>query len=397
MSFLQGKIVWLNKNVCVLMLAGAFGLCIAPMVVFIGALVGGALAPHENLSTLPVAAIVIGTAIAVIPVSSLMARYGRKAVFVGSALYSSMMALLAASFIYFQSFWGFTLAVACLGVSLAVLQQYRFAAMESVSADKMAQAASFVILGGLIAAMLGPELATLGKSMFDEHYVGSFCLLAITSLMGAFFLSFYRSKPYETSALTPPPRSLSGLMRNKVFWVAIMSSTIGYAVMSYIMTATPVSMHVMMGHSLEDTKWVIQSHILAMFLPSLFSGYLANKMGIKVLMSIGLLFYGVCVGLTLAGTSVMHFWGGLVLLGLGWNFLFVSGTLLLATTYQEDERYKAQGFHDFFVFGSQAFASLSSGVIIYSFGWESLVLLALPFVVLQCLVMIFGFSRTQRS
>lgn len=379
------------------MLAGAFGLCIAPMVVFVGGLVGGELAPNERLSTLPVAAIVIGTALAVIPVSGLMARYGRKVVFVGSALCSSVVALSAALSIYYQSFWGFTLAVACLGASLAVLQQYRFAAMESVSADKMAQAASFVILGGLIAAVLGPELATAGKSMFDKNYVGSFCLLAITSLVGAVFLSFYTSKPLVSSALTAKPRSLSGLMRNKLFWVAIMSSTIGYALMSYIMTATPVSMHVMMGHSLDDTKWVIQSHILAMFLPSLFSGYLANKIGIKVLMSLGLLFYAVCVGLTLAGTSVMHFWGGLVLLGLGWNFLFVSGTLLLATTYQEDERYKAQGFHDFFVFGSQAFASLSSGVVIYSFGWELLVLLALPFVVLQCLIMIFGFTRTNRE
>lgn len=388
--------MWLNKNVCLLMLAGAFGLCIAPLVVFIGGLVGSELAPTEHLSTLPVAAIVIGTAIAVIPASSLMARYGRKTIFIGSAIYSAFAALLSALAIYYQSFWAFTFSVACLGAALAVLQQYRFAAMESVAADKMAQAASFVILGGLIAAILGPELATMGKDLFDIDYVGSFCLLALTSLLSAIILSFYQVKPAinVSQNLEVKKPSLFRLMRNKIFWVAIMSSTIGYAVMSYIMTATPVSMHIMMGHDLDDTKWVIQSHILAMFLPSLFSGYLANKIGIKLLMFIGLVFYLVCIGLTLSGSSVMHFWGGLVLLGLGWNFLFVSGTLLLATTYRDNERFKAQGFHDFFVFGSQAFASLSSGVIIYSLGWEALVLLALPFVILQCLVMFLGFKSS---
>lgn len=386
----------LNKNVWLLMLAGAFGLCIAPMVVFVGGLIGTELAPSVQLSTLPVAAIVIGTALAVMPVSKLMSKYGRKTIFVSSAIFSSFAAILAALFIFYKSFWGFTFSVACLGSSLAVLQQYRFAAMESVTADKVAQAASFVLLGGLIAAVLGPELATLGKGFFSQDYVGSFCLLAITSLISALFLSFYQAKPLGSDSSIEQARSLSGLMKSKLFWVAIMSSTIGYAVMSYIMTATPVSMHIMVGHNLEDTKWVIQSHILAMFLPSLFSGYLANKFGLKSLMFAGLLLYIVCIGLTISGSSVMHYWGGLVLLGLGWNFLFVSGTLLLATSHTDQERFKAQGFHDFFVFGSQAFASLSSGVVIYSFGWTALVLLALPFVLLQFLVMFLGF-RTSKS
>lgn len=386
----------LNKNVWLLMLAGAFGLCIAPMVVFIGGLIGSELAPSEHLATLPVAAIVVGTALAIIPVSSLMSKYGRKTIFIASAFFSSFAALLAAFSIYHKSFWGFTFSVACLGVALAVLQQYRFAAMESVSADRVAQAASFVLLGGLIAAMLGPELATLGKDIFQQNYVGSFCLLAITSLLGAAFLGFYQAKPLSSEPVFNPPRNLTELMKNKLFWVAIMSSTIGYAVMSYIMTATPVSMHIMMGHNLEDTKWVIQSHILAMFLPSLFSGFLANKFGLKILMFLGLVFYSICIGLTISGSSVMHYWGGLVLLGLGWNFLFVSGTLLLTTTYTDQERFKAQGFHDFFVFGSQAFASLSSGLVIYSLGWEVMLLLALPFVFLQFLIMLMGFKSTSR-
>jgi MFS family permease len=387
----------LDRNVWLLMLAGAFGLCIAPLVVFVGGLVGAHLAPDPRLATLPVAALVIGTALAVLPVSRLMSLFGRKVVFIASALFSAVMALLAALAIYSGHFWRFTFAVGCLGMSLAVLQQFRFAAMESVSADKMAQAASIVILGGLIAAILGPELATLGKVIFSslftgpQSFAGAFILLAVTSVLSAAVLAFYRSEVNVPAAsVMKSQRRLRVLMQNRLFWVAILSSTIGYAVMSYIMTATPVSMHVMQGHAMDDTKWVIQSHILAMFLPSLFSGWLANKFGIFTLMFTGLLCYFLCIALTLADSTLMHYWGGLVLLGLGWNFLFVSGTLLLATTYEASERFKAQGFHDFFVFCSQAFASLSSGLVIYSFGWNVLVLLALPFVILQVAVMLLA-------
>lgn len=380
----------LNRNVWLLMLAGAFGLCIAPMVVFVGGLIGTSLAPDPQLATLPVAALVIGTAAAVLPVSRLMALFGRKPVFLASSLFSAAAALMAAWAIHQASFWGFTACVACLGGSLAVLQQFRFAAMESVTADKMAQAASFVILGGLMAAILGPELATLGQYMFEQAFVGSFCLLALTSLVSGLILCTYQTSRLHQSGTTVGSEGWQRLFSNRLFWVAIMSSTIGYAVMSYIMTATPVSMHVMHGHAMEDTKWVIQSHILAMFLPSLFSGKLANTLGTTRLMLLGLCCYLVCIGLTLADSTLMHFWGGLVLLGLGWNFLFVSGTLLLATTYTAEERFKAQGFHDFFVFASQALASLSSGVVIYSLGWSALVLLALPFIIIQLIVMFFG-------
>lgn len=389
----------LNKNVWYLMLAGAFGLCIAPMVVFIGGLIGTELAPQEELATLPVAAIVIGTALSVFPVSQLMARFGRRPVFVGSSILSVIVALLAGLAVSLKSFWGFTFATVCLGGNLAVIQQYRFAAMESVEPQKVAQAASFVLLGGLVAAVLGPEMASIGKDLFEQDYVGSFVLLSLMSGLGGVFVLLYRAEvnsPIASAHNSPQPVD-RGLYTNRLFWVAVFSSTIGYAVMSYIMTATPVSMHLHDGHSLVNTKWVIQSHILAMFLPSFFSGMLANRLGLKRLMSIGLVFYAVCIGMTMSGVSLMHYWGGLVLLGLGWNFLFVSGTLLLAKTYRPSQRFKAQGFHDFFVFGSQAFASLGSGVIIHRYGWDVLVVLAIPLVVFQCVVMWFGFRRASEA
>jgi len=388
----------MDKSVWVLMLAGALGLCVAPMVVFIGGIIGSALAPRVELATLPVAFLVIGTAFSVLPVTRLMQLFGRKRVFVFGAIFSAVASLLAASAISQGSFWGFTASVAMMGVSLAVIQQYRFAAMESVPPDRMASAASFVLLGGLVAAILGPELAQFGENIFESSFSGSFFLLAFICLLSAFCLLFYQPSEVSHSEQNEvgrgEERSIIVIMQSSIFWVAVLASAIGYAVMSYVMTATPVSMHVMMDHSLSDTKWVIQSHILAMYLPSFFSGYLIERFGAGRLMLVGLILYGICIGVALSGQEVMHYWGGLVLLGLGWNFLFVSGTVLLPKAYRSEERFKVQGFNDFFVFACQAIASLSSGAIIYNFGWNNFVLFALPFLLLQLVVMYYWQKRS---
>jgi len=377
--------------VWVLAIAGALGLCVAPVVVFIGGIVGATLAPRVELATLPVAFMVVGTALSVLPVTRFMQVFGRKKIFIIGAIISAMAAFSASYFISEHNFWGFTVAVAFLGGGMAVIQQYRFAAMESVSVERMASAASFVLLGGLIAAILGPELAQLGENLFETAFSGSFFLLAFVCLAGGFCLFFYQStdtyQVENNEGLTKVERPLKEIMQSPIFWVAVLAAAIGYAVMSYIMTATPVSMHVMEGHSLGDTKWVIQSHIFAMFLPSLFSGRLIDRFGANRLMIAGLVLYGLCIVIALSGQQVMHYWGGLVLLGLGWNFLFVSGTVLLPKSYEPQERFKVQGFNDFFVFALQALASLSSGAIIYNFGWANLVLLALPFLLLQLLAM----------
>lgn len=395
----------MNRQVWILAIAGALGLSVAPVVVFIGGIVGVALAPSVELATLPVAFMVVGTAVSVLPVTRFMQVFGRKNVFIFGALFNTLASLLAAFFISEHNFWGFTVAVAMLGGGMATIQQYRFAAMESVSMERMASAASFVLLGGLVAAILGPELAQMGENIFDVAFSGSFFLLAFVCLAGGFCLLFYQSadvsKAENNEGVIKVERSLRVIMQSPIFWVAVLAAAIGYAVMSYIMTATPVSMHVMEGHSLSDTKWVIQSHIFAMFLPSFFSGRLIDRFGAARLMVAGLFLYGICIVIALSGQEVMHYWGGLVLLGLGWNFLFVSGTVLLPQSYEPEERFKVQGFNDFFVFALQAFASLSSGAIIYNFGWGSLVLFALPFLLLQLLAMYMwragNLKRQERS
>ena len=162
-----------------------------------------------------------------------------------------------------------------------------------------------------------------------------------------------------------------------------MAATIGYAVMSFIMTATPVSMHVMDGHSLSHTKMVIQSHIVAMFLPSLVTGGLIKRFGTSRIMIAGLVAYLICIAFAFSGHFIHNYWVALVLLGVGWNFLFVAGTSLLPQTYRENERFKVQAFNEFFLFSSQAMAALSAGWVVYSFGWELLLIITIPFILAQ--------------
>lgn len=378
----------LNRNVRVLMLAGALGMCVAPMIVFIGGIVGTTLAPTPDLATLPVAALVVGTALAVVPVSRAMQVLGRKNVFLINALFAALASGLSAWAIQLGSFWLFCLGVTLLGASLAVIQQFRFAAMESVAVDQAANAASVVLLGGLVAAFLGPELAHIGKDWFEVDFIGSFALLAIASLAGGLVLLAYRpNDPPKENRDSYGGRSLSEIAKQPVLWAAVMSAGIGYAVMSYVMTATPVSMHHMQGHSLLDTKWVIQSHICAMFLPSFFSGRLITRFGVKKMILAGVLVYVLCGLIALSGQALMHYWLGLVLLGIGWNFLFVAGTALLPESYLPEERFKVQGLNDFSVFGSQALASLSSGFVIFNVGWNMMILFASPMLVLLMFVL----------
>lgn len=375
----------MHKNVYILTLAGALGTCVAPMVVFIGGIVGSELAPVPVLATLPVAAMVVGTAGFVLPISRAMSHFGRKPVFIANALWAALNACLASYAVMQANFYLFVFAVGLLGGNLAGVQQFRFASMESVHESQRPNAASIILLGGLVAAFAGPELAYWGRNLLDEVFAGSFLFLALTSTLCACVLCLYQ--PVEASvaeaAGAKEGRALNEILSNGAVWLAIVSATVGYAVMSYIMTATPVSMHEINEHSLVDTKWVIQSHICAMYLPSLFAGKFIQKFGVKVVMFSGLMTYLACIVIASAGEQVMHFWWALVLLGIGWNFLFVAGTTLLPQTHEPNEGLKVQGFNDLVVFSVQAAAALASGWVLLSVGWQILLWLALPAMAVQ--------------
>lgn len=388
----------MHRNVWVLTIAQSFMMSMNSLHVFVGGLVGSKLAPSEKLATIPVASIVVGTAIATVPVTMIMKKIGRKKTFLIVAIYSTLVSLLAAYSISIQSFYLFSFCAFLLGFSGASLMQFRFASMESVSVELIPKAASMVLLGGIAAAFIGPEVAVYGKDILSFEFAGSYVLLSFLFLIGFMILLFYQNTTIKELKTTIPRRSLGEIAKQPVFWTAVLGAAIGYAVMTFIMTATPVSMHVMDGHSLSDTKWVIQSHIVAMFLPSLFTGALIKRFGVSKIMIVGLVVYFICIAIAYSGHLIHHYWISLILLGIGWNFLFVGGTALLPQAYTVDERFKVQALNELIVFGAQAVASLSAGWAVFTFGWENLLIMTIPIILIQFIVIWFwrkGLKKTK--
>ena len=373
------------RTVWTLACAYALSFCSGPLVVLIGGLAGRALAPDASLSTLPVSLWIVGTAIGAAPLSLLMRRVGRKAVMVAAPIAAAIAALGSAWAIEAQSFVGLCLGTAALGAGVAVVWQYRFAAIESAPSTRAGDAAARVLLGGLAAAVLGPELGVRGRDLLGQPFSGSFALLALTDLTAAAVL-WIGYRPVPAPAATPAQGAAvvgGSLLRRPVFWAAMSSGAVGFAVMSLIMTATPLSMTEGDGHSLAHAKQVVQAHILAMWAPSFVSGVLIRRFGIARLMGVGLAAYTICVAIGLAGRDLHHYGGALLLLGMGWNLLFVGGTALLPQAYRADERFRAQALNDSCVFGTQALASLAAGGALAWLGWDGLMWLALPLIALH--------------
>jgi MFS family permease len=360
------------------------------MMIFVGSLIGKEIAPEPSMATLPIAVMIVGTALSAIPVSLSMQAFGRKAVFVGGALLSAAAAALAALALSRGSFLGFCLSSLMVGTSLAVVQQYRFAAMESVVIGRAPKAASSVLLGGLVAAILGPELAFRGKALLPGGYIGSFLLLALISVAAALLLLLFRNQKVSPRPRDEgPARHWLQIARQPQFVFAVTAAAVGYALMSFVMTATPIQMHVMNGHNLAETKTVIQGHILAMYLPSLFSGWLICRFGVSRVVVAGVVIFAISLLAALSGVSAGHYGFSLIMLGIGWNFLFVGGTTLLPSTYRDSERFKVLAANEFIVFGTQAIAALSSGWLLHQLGWHSMLWLCAPVLLLPLFTLLW--------
>lgn len=364
-------------NVWVLALSNALSFSATPLMMFIGSLIGAEMAPSANWATLPIALMVVGTALGVMPATQLMRRYGRKTGLYLFLALGTFACWMAGEGIAADSFVLFCAASALLGATNAALQQMRFAAMECVELDKSATAASIVMCGGIGAAIIGPELAVAGRELTAIEYQGSFWLVALCFCGAGVVLGLFSPAQQPVGKKGQQTRALSEIVKNPAFCLAVASGAVAYVVMTFIMTGTPISMHNHHGHSLIDTKWVIQCHIAAMFMPSLVAPWLFRLLAIRGMMVAGLGCYGLTVLVGCFDTSVNGFWLQLVLLGIGWNFLFVAGTALLPSTYQEGEQFKAQAFNDGLVFSIQAAASLTAGLAINSASWQTILLLSL--------------------
>jgi predicted MFS family arabinose efflux permease len=330
---------------------------------------------------LPASLGILSTALISIPAVLYMRRVGRKLGFITGTAIAGAGALLAAFAITQGSFVLFCMAIVLIGQNSAFILQYRFAAAESVDAAFAGRSISLVLLGGILAGYLGPEVAQRTQSLLPTHYTGSF--VALASLYGVAIILFsllHRISPPATLG-DSSGRPLPQIAKQPAFLVAVLAGVVSYGLMNFVMTATPLHMHGT-GFSLGDTAWVIQSHIIAMYLPSLVTGFLVERLGTLRIMLAGTLLMLGCNIVAILGADLMNYWGALVLLGLGWNLLFVGGTVLLTTTYRVEERFKAQAANDFTIFAVQAVSSFSAGAVLSSAGWFNINALGLGILLL---------------
>lgn len=374
----------MNRNVFLLSSSMALGMSGAPVIVLLGGIIGTDLAPYPSWSTLPVAMLVLGTALCTVPAALLMQRIGRRPGFMIASFITSLASLGGIYAISAQSFFLFCLVALFIGANMAFVQQYRFAAAESVDPIWVSKAVSIVFLGGIAAAYLGPELAKQSREILPFGlYSGSFAVLAALYFVNACLLFFFVESRTLRKEIRGEARSSLKIVTQPVYLTAVMAGLVSYAVMAFIMTATPVSMHIIDNFSINETAWVIQSHVMAMFIPSLFTGILIARYGLVRIMLAGTALMTACAIIAMIEHHFAHYWAGLVLLGVGWNFLFIGGTTLLTRCYRPAERFKAQAVNDFIVFGFQAVASLSAGTVLFKAGWETLNGLSLPLLIIM--------------
>jgi MFS family permease len=380
-------------NVLILSIAQAMALAGFPIVVLLGGIIGTELAPSPILVTFPAAIMVVGLAIFTLPAASLMNVVGRKIGFIGAAIMASLAALLAAYAIDQESFFLLCVATFFIGAQGAFVQQYRFAATESVEPAKIGRAVSFVLLGGIAAGFLGPEIAVRGSGLISStQYMGSFIIMAGIYVLAAIVLLFYQEQERHVVAAADQGRSLRVIAAQPAFRLAVFSAAVSYGVMTFVMTATPVHLAGAHGYSLGTTSNIIKSHIAAMYAPSLITGSLIDRFGLPRVMTAGgvLLLASGLVGVGAATAPAYYL--ALILLGLGWNFLFVGATVLLTKTYTPGERFRSQALNDFLVFGVQAVASLSAGAALELASWEAINIMGMSLVLLT-LVQLFRNRR----
>ena len=375
----------MNRNLFILILSQVFGFTAATVTVFISGIIGSDLSSIKTLSTLPPSIYVVGTAAATIFAAKIMSIIGRRLGFIFASVAGSISCLIGAYAIIIESFFIFCFAKFILGGTMAFTHQYRFAAAESVEKEKAPKAISSLLLAGIVAAFLGIGLANYTKNFVSDYlYVGSYLTLAVLTLIPSFLLFFFKDirEISFVSNKENNSRNYSEFFSDPKFLQAITSAAFAYAVMSFLMTATPISMHIVHQLSLEKTGIVLQFHVLAMFLPSLVTGNLIKKFGYSNMMYLGVLFYFFTILLSFFQPSFLNYFISLIFLGIGWNFLFISGTSLLVTTYKPEEKFKAQGFNDLLVFSSMALASLLAGILISIASWKTVNLFCIPFLIL---------------
>lgn len=387
----------LNKNLVLLIVCQGLFLTNNVTFIAINGLVGLSLAPVSWMATLPVMGYVVGAAFSTSIVAKSQNHFGRKISFQLGLLVAVLSALLCAYAALSRNFWLLVTGTFIAGYYSANGQLYRFAAAELTVASQRDKAVSWVLAGGILGAVIGPNLASWTRNLFDTAFLGAYLTLSIAGLMGIVVMQFIHfPTEFKTEHSLADGRPLKAILKQPVFMVAVIGAALGYGVMNLLMAATPLAMQIC-GLPFSDTALVLEWHVIGMFAPGFFTGTLIQRFGALKIMSIGVVLNFICILIALTGTDLRQFLIALFLLGVGWNFLFTGSTSLAMTAYKPDERDKAQAAINFFVFGTMAFTSFGSGALITSQGWSILNLGSLIPVIITALALLWLSAQNKKQ
>ena len=371
-----------RSNVLLLALCQAAFISTGALMATIGTLAGHALAGNKALATLPATALTVGTALGTIPASLIMRRVGRRPGFIVGSGFTMAGGFVGAWAVVAQSFWLLVAGAFLMGVSSAFAQLYRFAAAEAVTPERRGRAISLVLAGGLLAGFIGPQLARSTADLLGTRFVASFLCIPLLAVMSMGLMLGLRLPEAAESRTSGRTRPVLAIVRQPLFLVAVVSELAGYGVMNLLMTGTPLAMVTHHGHGLRDAAFVIEWHLVGMFLPGFFTGTLIQRIGERATIAFGIAVNAASLAVGFTGTTVWHFWLTLLLVGVGWNLMFVGGSTLVTRTYSPAERTKAQAANDFLIWTTVAITSLSSGQLLHRHGWRSILITAGPLLAL---------------
>ncbi|OYU39316.1 MAG: MFS transporter [Pseudorhodobacter sp. PARRP1] len=377
-----------RRNVYVLVASQAILGAQLPMVFIIAGLAGQSLAPNPCWATLPISAMVIGSMLTATPISAFMARFGRRAGFIAGTLGGTLGAVISALGLYHSSFALFILGGLFSGIYMSAQGFYRFAAADTASESFRPKAISWVMAGGLLSAVTGPELVKLTNDALVIPFLGTYLTVIALNVFGVFLFALLKiPKPVVAAVGSAQGRSRADLIRTPAIAVAVIVATVSYALMNLVMTSSPLAV-VGCGYLKSDAANVVMGHVLAMYAPSFVTGHIIARFGTQRVMATGLIILAAAGAVAMAGVDLFNFFAALMLLGFGWNFAFIGATTMLTTLITPAERGRMQGMNDLIVFGGVTLASFSSGGLMncsgssVQAGWQAVNMAMLPFLVL---------------
>ncbi len=380
-----------NKNFIVICISSTIAAFPPMAVVLLGGIITSQIMMKDSLATVPMTLMIIGIAVCAPIASRFMSIWGRQKGFLFSSLLSCLALIICSIAIYLENFLIFALGNFLIGSSQAFIHQYRFAASESVAKEFIPRSISIILLLGIVSALLSSNFAEYFKDFFSNNlFLGSYIFLSLTAIIPFFVLLFYKETKTSNNQSNFKFETIFKLLSNIKIIQSIVSAGFGYFTMAIIMTATPLHMHLVNKFTLFETSIVIQLHVIGMFLPSLFSGELIKKFGNTNIIYTGVIILFLSILTNTFFDFYYSYMLGLILLGIGWNFLFVSGSSLLVVSYEEKDKFTAQGLNDFIVFSTQGIGSLSAGFLLYFSNWTVINLLCVPLLIIVLVVSLFA-------